>query len=237
LPADPAVPIVPHRGYLIEGVDVKLINTDGMAFIGPGSEWFWTALSGIVLAITFIAIYRQLRLQRSQGAIEQIDAFLREWNSERLLSCRLNVLVALQDGTDPAHVPDGAAVALANHWEGIGALARAGHLDRRLLWDASGNLPRTWWGYLGPYCRAGRARMEDAAIYEHFEWLAGKMESMDRRAGNGAIYNEARLAASLDGLVTNARERLRIEQSLRSVILASPEAVPVAPAATAPTKG
>ena len=52
---------------------MKFINTDGMAFIGPGSEWFWTALSGIVLAVTFIAIYRQLRLQRSQGAIEQIE--------------------------------------------------------------------------------------------------------------------------------------------------------------------
>ena len=51
---------------------MTFINTDGMAFIGPGSEWFWTALSGIVLAVTFLAIYRQLRLQRNQGAIEQI---------------------------------------------------------------------------------------------------------------------------------------------------------------------
>ena len=45
---------------------MKLINTDGMSFIGPGSEWFWTAVSGLVLAITFIAIYRQLRTQHIQ---------------------------------------------------------------------------------------------------------------------------------------------------------------------------
>ena len=45
---------------------MKLINTDGMAFIGPGSEWFWTALSGIALLITFIAVYRQLRTQHVQ---------------------------------------------------------------------------------------------------------------------------------------------------------------------------
>ena len=56
----------------MEGADVKFSNTDGMAFIGPGSEWFWTAVSGIVLAITFIAItfiaiYRQLRGQREQA--------------------------------------------------------------------------------------------------------------------------------------------------------------------------
>lgn len=45
---------------------MKFINTDGMTFIGPGSEWFWTAISGLVLAGTFIAIYRQFRLQRLQ---------------------------------------------------------------------------------------------------------------------------------------------------------------------------
>jgi hypothetical protein len=47
---------------------MTFINTNGLAFIGPGSEWFWTAISGIVLAITFIAIYRQLRLQRGANA-------------------------------------------------------------------------------------------------------------------------------------------------------------------------
>jgi hypothetical protein len=45
---------------------VKFINTDGVTFVGAGSEWFWAAVSGLVLAVTFIAIYRQLRLQRLQ---------------------------------------------------------------------------------------------------------------------------------------------------------------------------
>jgi len=45
---------------------VTFINTDGMAFIGQGSEWFWTALQFTALAITFYAIYRQLRAQQLQ---------------------------------------------------------------------------------------------------------------------------------------------------------------------------
>ena len=60
---------------------MKLINTDGMAFIGPGSEWFWTALSGIVLAVTFFAIYRQLVLARGASAREQLESLDREWSS------------------------------------------------------------------------------------------------------------------------------------------------------------
>ena len=43
---------------------MTLINTDGMALIGPGSEWFWTALQFTALAVTFYAIYRQLRAQQ-----------------------------------------------------------------------------------------------------------------------------------------------------------------------------
>ena len=124
---------------------MKLINTDGLAFIGPGSEWFWTALSGIVLAVTFFAIYRQLRLQRSQGAIEQIAAFTREWNSERLLMHRRTVLIALRDGDDPAVLPEGAASSVGNYWEGIAALVRAGHLDRDLLWNQYGTAAQSWW--------------------------------------------------------------------------------------------
>jgi len=35
----------------------RRLELDGMAFIGPGSEWFWTAVSGVVLAVTFLAAY------------------------------------------------------------------------------------------------------------------------------------------------------------------------------------
>ena len=45
---------------------MTLINTDGLALIGPGSEWFWTALQFTALAITFVAIYRQLQVQHTQ---------------------------------------------------------------------------------------------------------------------------------------------------------------------------
>lgn len=45
---------------------MTFINTDGMSFFGPGSEWFWTMLQFTALAITFYAIYRQLRAQQVQ---------------------------------------------------------------------------------------------------------------------------------------------------------------------------
>ena len=64
---------------------MRLISTDEMVFIGPGSEWFWTAVSGLVLAVTFVAIYRQLTLARSANAFTQLNALVDEWQGERLV--------------------------------------------------------------------------------------------------------------------------------------------------------
>lgn len=199
---------------------MKLINTDGLALIGPGSEWFWTAISGIVLAVTFLAIYRQLRLQRSQGAIEQIAAFTREWNSERMLVHRRNVLIALRDGTDRKVLPEGAVSMVGNYWEGVAALTRAGHLDRQLLWNQYGTTGQAWWVALGPYAHAARDRDNDPTIYEDFEWLVGVLDEMDRGAGEAPALDlgnwRDRGIATIDGM-------LAVERSLRSVWVESPE--------------
>ena len=105
---------------------MTFINTDGMSFIGPGSEWFWTALSGIVLAVTFLAIYRQLRLQRGATAIEQLDAFQREWRAEPILRAKVGVLAALRDGVDRASVPNEPAETIVMFWDGSGTWSGPG---------------------------------------------------------------------------------------------------------------
>ena len=45
---------------------MQFINWSG-ALIGPGSEWFWSMLQFVIVAGTLIGLYRQLRLQSSQG--------------------------------------------------------------------------------------------------------------------------------------------------------------------------
>jgi hypothetical protein len=114
---------------------VKLINIDGMAFIGPGSEWFWTAISGVVLAITFFAIYRQLRLQRDSAAIEQVAEMERVWTSERMSRSKLAVLLAIESGVHPVDIPDKAATHIGDFWERMGYLTRTGHMNRQFVYD------------------------------------------------------------------------------------------------------
>jgi hypothetical protein len=182
---------------------VKLINTDGLAFIGPGSEWFWTALSGIVLAVTFVAIYRQLALARGANAFMQLGALVEEWQGERLVRKRIGVLLALRNEGAPSGIPNAPAMAIANYWEKVGALARARHVAPSLVAEGLGGAD-SWWGVLAPWVE--RVRTEDAnpGLYEHFEWLASPLvlfhpalafdrESFDRTLEERISGNEADL--------------------------------------------
>ena len=209
---------------------MKLINTDGMAFIGPGSEWFWTAISGIVLAVTFIAIYRQLSIARSTRAREELASLDREWSSERQMRYRLEIFVALRDGADPAHLPHGAATGLMNWWEIVAQLARSRDLGRKALYAQYRVICQRWWLTLAPQVRREREELGDGAVWADFEWLAGFMAEMDRRTGKASV-DVAWL--SLEEEIAYLHSRIRTEEALRTMIIASPEAVPAAPAATA----
>jgi hypothetical protein len=225
--------VAPDAVATQEGPDVKLINTDGMAFIGPGSEWFWTALSGLVLAVTFLAIYRQLRLQRGASAIEQLNRIEQEYASERLNRNQLALCLALRDGVDPTDLPF-EATGVLNFWERVGSLARRKHIDMELLWDGgSGAFCQSDWVRLAPWIKTSRETDGNPGLAENFEWLVRVMEARAGRAGI-PLDDAAQQAARLDRSIASLQRLLRIEESLRTVIVASPEALsPVRPQAAA----
>jgi hypothetical protein len=201
-----------------EAADVEFINTDGMAFIGPGSEWFWTAVSGMVLAVTFIAIWRQLALQRSAAGYAQVTDLSRQEVTEPMLRVKVEILQALRDGCEPAQVPYGAASYVIDFWEDIGVLVRQGHLDRRLLHESMGNVCRRWWATLHPFVERVRADVGPRGA-EHFEWLAGQMAILDQKVGDTTIYDAEFLARTFDYYERNLSDRLRTAEELRGFVL------------------
>ena len=194
---------------------MKILNTDGLVLFGPGSEWLWFMLQFLALATTFYAIYRQLRLQASQGAVEQVEGLNREYDSERMLRYRLAIAVAERD---EIAYPLGASRAIVNFWEGLGALVRKGHLDANLYWDSSGSNCQTAWASLEPFVQQSRADTGVPLIGEHFEWLAAKMTSLDHRAGIVIVIDRAYVARLRDRSIAAMEEMLRVEEALRAVV-------------------
>ena len=200
---------------------MQLISTEEMVFIGPGSEWFWTAVSGIVLAATFIAIYRQLRMSGSAAAIEQLDAILRESDTEAQDLYSLEILRAVRDGTAWADISEAAVAAVGDRWEKIATLARMGHIDMKLLreWTPSG--PQTVWLCLEANTLKAREKTGDARSLCNLEWLAGEMARSDLREGITPVTIDA-ITRDLDRQIERYEGKVRVAQALRTGTMAAP---------------
>ncbi len=196
---------------------MKLINTDGLALIGPGSEWFWTALSGLLLAVTFIAIYRQLRLQRNAAALEQLNRLDLDWGSERMSRAYLAVLLAIQAGTDPGDLPEGPVTTMGDFWGKIAYMVEIGSADVRLVHQYMSPQVQTTWARLRPTVLAWRQDAWRADLYDGFEHLAAQMARMDVKRKRSTPTDPDYLAARLPGLIAQARELIEIEEALRTV--------------------
>ncbi|MBA3687727.1 MAG: hypothetical protein H0W81_02650 [Chloroflexi bacterium] len=73
---------------------MTVINRDG-ALIGPGSEWFWAMAQFVVVTITLLAIYRQVRAEGSANALQQVDSFKAHWESDQMRRIRLQIALHL----------------------------------------------------------------------------------------------------------------------------------------------
>ena len=214
---------------------MKLINTDGLSLIGPGSEWFWTALSGLILAVTFIAIYRQLRLQRRAAALEQLNSLHLEWGSERISRAYLAVLLAIQAGTDPGDLPEGPVATLGDFWGKIAYMIESGIADVRLVYEYLSPQLQTSWARLRPTVLAWRQDAWRADVYDTFERLAAQMARMDAQRNRSTPIDPETLSARVPGLIAQARESIEIEEALRTVpvqLAATPLPITLVPEAT-----
>ena len=128
-----------HRGSRTEGGNLQLVNLEGSVIFGPGSEWFWSMAQFVLVAVTLIGIYYQLRLARSANAFEQMNSIVDGWESERMTRHSLEVYLALREGVDLENIPEGAATSITNYLESVAALIRAGHVDRKLVYEFLGS--------------------------------------------------------------------------------------------------
>jgi hypothetical protein len=193
---------------------VTLVNTNGMAFFGPGSEWFWAALQFTALTITFIAIYRQLRVTRSARAVELVADIARQFDDERMMRHRLSILLAVRDGRT---TPAGSGIAVGIFLEGLGALCRRKHLDLELLRNLFGQAVLTWWIIMQPFTTQARAE-KGADIYSDFEWLVRVFNKMDRKQRLALkAPDEAYVRDWIPGAIEGLEERILVEEALRRV--------------------
>ncbi len=190
-----------------------ILSKDPIVLIGPGSEWFWTAVSGIVLAVTFLAIWRQLRQARSAAAFEQLSHLTTDWRSESLLRARVRVARATLRGEAP---PPGAAGVIGDYWEGVASLVRGGHVDARIVYESMGPSLRFSWAMLEIETRRIQ-RDEGATTWVHFEWLAGLFDGLAAHDGVPASMDRDAVIRHLPDLIASYEDQIRMAEESRLV--------------------
>ena len=189
---------------------MKLINTDGMAFIGPGSEWFWTAVSGLVLAVTFLAIYRQLRAQGSANAVHRMDSLQGAWESERMLHVALLVALWCKQarGTSPSNEAQAALASLCDFFENLSDLEEEGYITWKEVENSWGQALAVYWTLLAPAILERRGN--GTTVYPGFERLAQRAKASAAKRGDDWSFDEAEIPDVLEGMIGRGQARLRI---------------------------
>jgi len=191
---------------------MTFINTDGLSFLGPGSEWFWTAVSAITLVATLLAIYRQVLLQRGLKEAQQFEELSQEWESERFLRSRRSIALTLQEGGDLE--PLAATGRIGDFWDKLGSLVRAGHVGRGQITAQWADIILIYWTMLEPSTLSHRAMVGQPTEYEHFEWLATVM------LRDGHDHSRALTplnAERIDTWIAQLNESIALEESLRAL--------------------
>jgi len=158
-----------------------VIRLDEFVLIGPGSEWFWVMAQFVALAGTGVAIYRQLRAQRSASLIEHMSEWDREWQAIPMVRAKLALMVELQHRDPTAGLPH-TTDEVPDYFERLGYLVASGHINAADFWnDGSWSIVEFYWGILEPYIRHDRAEKPGADPYEWFEWLEREMRRIDAK--------------------------------------------------------
>jgi len=187
---------------------VKLVNLDNLTLIGSGSEWFWTMVSGIVVAVTFVLIARQLQAQAAANALQRIETVHGRWGSSEMVLARLEVALALREKR--LDIEDTRVDVILGFFEMVRALHRQGYLGREEIAEMFGAPVLVWWRLLGPMILEQRSLEGDHEMWSGPEQLAELVTAFDRRRG---VDREMIRTMPIEALLASVikRETLRLQ--------------------------
>ena len=184
-----------------------------MTFIGPGSEWFWSAISGLVVAATLLIIYRQLREQRASALHEQIAAWDREWEDFDMGVYRLSSLIDFEHRPVEDGLPR-SFEEVGSYFERLGYLVSQRHLRAEDVWQTLRLGIGWWWSLAGPFIERQREVEGYPGLFDKFEHLEQEMRRLDRKNGEQMAFDVS--PAERSRRIDSATQRLRVRLDARN---------------------
>ena len=188
------------------------MSAEPIVLWGPGSEWFWIMLQFVVVAVTLVGIYFQLRLQRAATAFEQVSKITDEGETEPMLRAKLRVARVIAAGE---RAPESAMTVIGNYWETVASLVRRGHVSRNDLYESVGSAAAFWWAGLGDTAREIRRQREDPTIFQAFEWLAREFTAYATKKKEPYSLDHDMVVRIFASAIPGLEDRIRMAEEAR----------------------
>lgn len=200
---------------------MHVINTDGLALIGPGSEWFWTALQFLALAVTGFVIFRQLRAQAWATSMTMAIRLADDFRIELLRS----KLIALMDVTRNRQVMTPAIERVGGWFDGTSEDVDQGYIPAAIARQQWGEIGQTFWAVFRPVVEERRKTEPD--LWKAWERWVDDVVIEDRKAGLIRVFSDAYLARWIPEAIAFYLDALRLrEEEKRGVIPVWPAVEP-----------
>ena len=186
-----------------------MVQVLGFTILGPGSEWFWAMAQLIVITVTLIAIYRQVKAQGAANAFARISLLEDTWRSRPMTLARLRAAIRLR--YEQVDRLDAAAMEVANFLENLAILERDGHLTLGEIDDTWGTSLQIWWAFLAPVVAAQRTADANPRMYGGIERLAVRLREVDvKQVGHGIDLTPENVPAWLEQQIHRATAALEL---------------------------
>jgi hypothetical protein len=149
-----------------------------ITIFGPGSEWFWAMAQFVVLTVTGLAIYRQLRAQGSANALQAQASLVARWESSEMVRVRVAALMAVE--ARESAFPETVGL-VGNFFAEMAALRTHRHLRPTDSWEIWSGQVQFWWALVSRWLPELRSRNQ--GVYGEFEALAATMAELDATNG------------------------------------------------------
>ena len=205
---------------------MELINTEGSALFGPGSEWFWSMAQFVVVVATLVGIYRQLRAQSASNSLARIESFWDRYTSREMNLAKLNVAIQLRYGDPPTEM-NARMDPIAMFFDLLYDQYRAGFMSSKEIDDRFGGGAQIWWRLLRPAIEGSRAIENDPHLYEGFQMIDSLCGQLAAGRGSPRTYFlEAPLPLLLDEMVKRTTEGLELLNDAKSDAIPRPPVRP-----------
>lgn len=187
--------------------------------VGPGSEWFWAMAQFVLVAVTIVGLYRQVRQQNAANALERMVQLQGEWNSPRMIYARICVARWRMQSTDLR--PDVESTVplawLCNFFENLADLFEAGHVTWSEVENTWGQPLVLWWSALRETVMTAREETSTALL--GFERLADRAAATARKRGDDWDVSADDLPTVLGVQIERNATRLRMLRDIERLVI------------------